>query len=94
MAACKACMAALVWIKTAAGKSIPCDATPRYYIEKPRVGSKKIVTPNGQVLSCEYTEDPAKATGVGYVPHWQPAPMPIDSKQEDANERNGIYQRP
>jgi hypothetical protein len=24
----------------------------------------------------------------------QPAPMPIDSKQEDANERNGIYQRP
>ena len=35
MAACKACMAAIVWIKTPAGKSIPCDATPRYYIEKP-----------------------------------------------------------
>ena len=52
----------------------PCDATPRDYIEKPRVGSKKIVTPNGQVLSCEYTEDPAKATGVGYVPHWATCP--------------------
>lgn len=74
MSACKACMAAIVWIKTPAGKSIPCDATPRYYIEKPRVGSKKIVTPNGQVLSCEYTEDPAKATGVGYVPHWATCP--------------------
>ena len=74
MAACKACMAALVWIKTAAGKSIPCDATPRYYIEKPRVGSKKIVTWNGEVLSCEYTEAPAKATGVGYVPHWATCP--------------------
>ena len=74
MAACKACMAVLVWITTPAGKSIPCDATPRYYIEKPRVGSKKVVTPNGQVLSCEYTEDPAKATGVGYVPHWATCP--------------------
>lgn len=74
MAACKACMAVLVWITTPAGKSIPCDATPRYYIEKPRVGSKKIVTPNGQVLSCEYTEDPSKATGVGYVPHWATCP--------------------
>ena len=51
MAACKACMAALVWITTPAGKSIPCDATPRYYIEKP-----------------------AKATGVGYVPHWATCP--------------------
>lgn len=68
------CMAALVWITTPAGKSVPCDATPRYYIEKPRVGSKKIVTPNGQVLSCEYTEDPSKATGVGYVPHWATCP--------------------
>jgi hypothetical protein len=67
-------MAALVWITTPAGKSIPCDATPRYYIEKPRVGSKKIVTWNGEVLSCEYTEDPAKATGVGYVPHWATCP--------------------
>ena len=93
MSACKACMAAIIWIKTPAGKSIPCDATPRYYIEKPRVGSKKIVTWNGQVLSCEYTEDPAKATWA-MCRIGQPAPMPIDSKQEDANERNGIYQRP
>ena len=50
--------------------SMPCDATPRYYIEKPRSGSKKIVTPNGEVISCEYTEDPHKATGTGFAPHW------------------------
>lgn len=54
---CKGCGAAIVWIKTPGGKSMPCDATPRYYIEKPRSGSKKIVTPNGEVISCEYTED-------------------------------------
>ena len=53
---CKGCGAATVWIRTPGGKSMPCDATPRYYIEKPRSGSKKIVTPNGEVISCEYTE--------------------------------------
>lgn len=65
-----ACGAAIVWIRTPGGKSMPCDATPRYYIEKPRSGSKKIVTPNGDVISCEYTEDPHKATGTGFAPHW------------------------
>lgn len=67
---CKGCGAAIVWIRTPGGKSMPCDATPRYYIEKPRSGSKKIVTPNGEVISCEYTEDPYKATGTGFAPHW------------------------
>lgn len=67
---CKGCGAAIVWIRTPGGKSMPCDATPRYYIEKPRSGSKKIVTPNGEVISCEYTEDPHKATGTGFAPHW------------------------
>lgn len=75
MAACKACMAAIIWIKTSAGKTIPCNEAPIYYIEKPRSGSKKIVTPNGQVLSCEYTAEPSKATGVGYVPHWATCPQ-------------------
>lgn len=67
---CKGCGAAIVWIRTPGGKSMPCDATPRYYIEKPHSGSKKIVTPNGEVISCEYTEDPHKATGTGFAPHW------------------------
>ena len=34
------------------------------------IGSKKIVTPNGEVISCEYTENPHKATGTGFAPHW------------------------
>ena len=56
---------------------MPCDATPHYYIEKPRSGSKKtcrLIRPprpaNGEVISCEYTEDPHKATGTGFAPHW------------------------
>lgn len=32
---CKGCGAAIVWIRTPGGKSMPCDATPRYYIGYP-----------------------------------------------------------
>lgn len=66
---CKECMAAIVWIKINAKKSIPCNATPVYYIAKPKSGAKQIVTPNGEVIACELTETPHKATGTGYVPH-------------------------
>ncbi len=69
-ALCKSCGAAIVWIKTTAGKSMPCDAAPVYYILKPKSGSKKVVTQNGEVLSCEYAVEPGKATGTGYIPHW------------------------
>lgn len=67
---CRGCGAAIVWIRMPSGKAMPCDAAPIYYIKKPRSGSKKIVTPNGEVISCEYTEDPHKATGTGFAPHW------------------------
>ena len=66
---CKGCGAAIFLIRTPGGKPKPCDASPRYYVEKPRSGSKKIVTPNGQTISCEYTEDPDKATGIGFALH-------------------------
>lgn len=26
--------------------------------------------PDGEVISCEYTEDPHKATGTGFAPQW------------------------
>ena len=81
---CKGCGAAIVWIRTPGGKSMPCDATPRYYIEKHRSGSKKIVTPNGEVISCEYTEDPHKATGTGFTPHWG------NCDRQDASGERGV----
>lgn len=71
---CKGCGAAIIWIGTLGGKSMPCNATPIYYIAKPKTGKKRIVTPNGEVISCEYTEDPHKATGTGFVPHWATCP--------------------
>lgn len=89
---CESCGAAIVWIKTAEGLT-PCNATPVYYIEKPRSGSKKIVTPNGEVLSCEYTEDPYRATGTGFIPH-RPTCTAVSraasGKQESEELKNGI----
>ena len=67
---CKGCGAAIVWIRTPNGKSMSCNANPIYYIAKPRIGTKKVVTPNGEVISCEYTDDPYRATGTGFAPHW------------------------
>ena len=67
---CKSCGAAIVWIRTPGGKSMPCNATPVYYIAKPRSGAKRIVTPNGEIIVSVYTDEPNKATGTGFVPHY------------------------
>ena len=50
---CRSCGAAIVWIKTPGGKSMPCNAAPVYYIAKPKSGKQRIVTPNGEVIACE-----------------------------------------
>lgn len=82
-AVCKECGATIVWIKTPGGKAMPCNTVPVYYIEKPRAGTKKIVLPNGEVLSCEYSEDPNKATGAGFVPHWTTCPCVGRFRKDD-----------
>lgn len=73
MGKCKGCGAEIKWIKTTAGKSMPCDAALVPYWEKPGAAGK-IVTPNGEVISCEFEGAPAKTTGLGYIPHWGTCP--------------------
>ncbi len=69
MALCKSCGAEIIWIYTFGNKKMPCNAQRVYYKEQDK-GKKRIVTPGGMVLACEYTDNPNEATGVGYVPHW------------------------
>ena len=71
---CKKCGAPIVWIKTASGKAMPCDAEPVAYREA-KGGSAKIVTPNGEVMSAEPDNDPQKNTGMGYVSHFATCPF-------------------
>ena len=69
MAKCKACGAEIVWI----GKK-PCNPEPVTYWQKPK-GRGRVVTPNGEVISCEFSGDPNKATGIGYVSHFATCPF-------------------
>lgn len=71
---CKACGAPIVWIKTVNEKSMPCDVGEVLCIGNPH-GSKKAVTSDGRVISCEYTDDPRLSSERGYVPHWSTCPQ-------------------
>ena len=85
MAKCKGCGATIVWIKTLGGKSIPCDPDLVMYWEKEKAKGK-VVTPNGEVLSCEFDGDLEKATGLGYVSHWSTCPMADSFKRRNGKK--------
>lgn len=48
-ATCRGCGAPIVWIKTPAGKAMPCDPAPVYYKATPD-GKDKVVTTRGEVV--------------------------------------------
>ena len=70
---CKGCGAAIIWIRTPGGKTMPCDPDPAYYRER-EGASGKIVTPNGMVLSADIGVPPSQATGYGYISHFSTCP--------------------
>lgn len=74
MSRCKSCGAEIIWIKTQSGKSMPCNPERIVYWKKPGGGSRKIVTPNGEVLSAKLEGDPTKAAGMGYISHFATCP--------------------
>ena len=64
-ATCRGCGAPIVWIKTPAGKAMPCDPAPVYYKAAPG-GKDKIVTTRGEVVSCEIV--PGDEATLGHLP--------------------------
>lgn len=59
MKKCKSCKAEIVWVRTRAGKAMPCDPILHDYEDG------AIVTENGDVRSDG---------GLGYRPHWASCP--------------------
>lgn len=73
-AICRGCGAPILWIRTPARKTMPCDPEGVVYWQSP-TGLNKIVTPNGEVVSADLDGDPQLATGVGYVSHFATCPQ-------------------
>ena len=75
MAICKGCGAQILFIS-----KMPVNPEQVTYWR--RAGAKgKVVTPNGEVLSCDFEGDPQKATGVGYVTHFATCPKAADFRR-------------
>lgn len=73
MSKCRRCGKEIVWIKTRAGKSMPCDIDPVVYWKSP-TGSRVLITPNGEAVRCELEGDTQDPTGIGYVSHFATCP--------------------
>ena len=85
---CRSCGQQVIWIKTVAGKNMPCN--PQLVTYRQGDGKEKIVTPNGEVLSGELvgagTQD---ATGVGYISHF--ATCPNAARHRKKEQKAGIF---
>jgi len=69
MTKCRSCGAEILWITTKAGKLMPCNPIGVKYWAQPKAKGK-IITRNGEVLSCVFEGEEQKATGIGYIPHF------------------------
>lgn len=71
MAKCRGCGEEIIFIKSPAGKFIPCNPSKVLY-SNPGKGKARVVTQSGEVVSCTIgaDDDTSKAAGVGYIPHW------------------------
>ena len=86
---CRGCGANIVFIKSVAGKTIPCNAEQISYEQKAG-GDLKIVTPNGEVISGCIPEDPQKATGIGYISHFATCPAADSFRKARKSDRKKV----
>ncbi len=67
---CRNCGRRVIWIRTKAGKNMPCDLEIiAYQIPKTKTGSQRFVTEAGEVVAAERSTG-ARIDGYGYNPHW------------------------
>jgi len=66
---CSGCGARVIWVKTEAGKNMPCNPTLHNYKIDP-TGKEKIVTQTGKVVTGVTGVDAQSADGFGYISHF------------------------
>lgn len=74
---CRGCGAEIEWIKTEAGKNMPCNPRMIPYWERPKAAGKVIIRRDGVgiVVSCDFDGPRDKVTGFGYVSHFSTCPQ-------------------
>lgn len=71
---CRSCGRQIIWIRTKAGKNMPCDTTLINY-KLDGNATDNIVTENGNVIRCNARDiSPEEADGTGYISHFATCP--------------------
>lgn len=74
MVNCKSCGAPLVWIKTRAGKAMPCNAERIYYRKDP-AGDLMLITPDGDTIRARAADIYQEGCdGYGHTSHFATCP--------------------
>lgn len=71
---CRGCGAEIVWVKTEAGKSMPCNPGLVPFWARPGAPGK-VVTMRGKVVSCDFAGERERLTDSGYVSHFSTCPQ-------------------
>ena len=71
---CRGCGAEIIWVKTEAGKSMPCNPRMVPFWERPGEAGK-VVLQNGKVISCDLDGPGDEVTGFGYISHFSTCPQ-------------------
>lgn len=66
---CSKCGKQIMWVKTKAGKNMPCNPNFVYYKEQ-KDGKDRIVLDNGEVVAGMIQSYPEHASGSGYISHF------------------------
>ena len=86
---CQYCGKEIKFIKTKNGKSMPVNPGMIPYLAV-KGGPEKIMTRDGEVVSCITEDTNYHYSGVGYVPHWATCPAAKIVKTANKEEKIGI----
>lgn len=86
MSKCKSCGAEIIWIKTANGKSMPCDPEAHFVSERSD-GNETFVMRDGRVVKGFRAYGDATSP-VGYISHFATCPSADRHRRKSCGNRD------
>lgn len=69
MTRCRSCGKPIVFMRTSAGRSMPCEPDLQFYWRNPE-GSQTVINHAGELVRCELKGAMDESSGLGRVIHW------------------------